>query len=81
MGDLQGAMQALKRALVVAPRHGLAHFHLGSCLGRSGHLDGALLEFQAVVEYAPGTCQAQSAQANLQAAADHIDEAPEAGGA
>merc|ERR1712146_875160 len=69
LGDLDGAIEALRRAIGAAPRHGLAHFYLGSALGRRGDLKGAALEWKAVIEYDPNSPAAALAQSNLEAMA------------
>lgn len=74
--ELDAAIKALRRALIIAPRHAVAHFYLGSALGRKGDFDGAIMEYGAVLEYEPNSRAAELARVNLHAAAQVAGEHP-----
>eukprot|EP00929_Paragymnodinium_shiwhaense_P037097 TRINITY_DN19825_c0_g1_i3.p1 TRINITY_DN19825_c0_g1~~TRINITY_DN19825_c0_g1_i3.p1 ORF type:complete len:268 (+),score=71.28 TRINITY_DN19825_c0_g1_i3:60-863(+) len=64
-GSLEAAMEVLRAALAVSPKHGLAHLQLGLALERSGDSKAAAAQFEAVLENVPGSEAARTAREKL----------------
>jgi tetratricopeptide (TPR) repeat protein len=67
LGDRQGAIEALGRALELVPHYADAHYNLAEALAVIGDLDGARMHWRAYLTFDPNSRWAEQVRRRLQA--------------
>lgn len=70
LGDRQGAIDALERALVLVPHYADAHYNLADALAVVGDLDGARRHWRAYLSFDPNSRWAEQVRRRLH---NHVD--------